>query len=250
MKYLIALFVGILTGVAVFAAGVAFNPFISKQGLSPLAVTDSQTVTLFYSGVASDAIVFTNDGESVTSVHPEKVLQLWEASIRQTSASVNVLRDGRGAVAGLGIKMSSLSESTRLFAGKAIVDSVWYVYLPGRGGMFIEQTENYWDYLRGIVLPAYRSSANTWRGIWLGNLTAGPGALGTAKVTGISGEFSGLEMLAVESLTVRAWRAAGGPLAAEGQLLIEFPAEAVDQFSVDELSSDESPVDEAFVDDE
>jgi len=239
MKYLIVLIIGMLTGVAVFAAGVAYNPFIGKQGLSPLAVTDLQTVTLTYSGVASDGIVFTNDGESRISPYPEKVLQLWEASIRQTSASVKVLRDGRGQVAGLGIKMSSLSEATRLFSGKAIVDSVWYVYLPGRGGMFIEQTENYWDYLRGIVLPAYRSSTKTWQGAWLGNLTVGPGALGTAKVTGSSGEFSGLEMLAVESLTVRTWRAAGGPLAAEGQLLIEVPREKVDESLVDEAFVEE-----------
>jgi hypothetical protein len=245
MKYLLVLIIGIISGAVIFAAGVAFNPFVSKQGLSPLAVTDSQTVTLTYSGVASDGIVFTNDGESRVSPHPEKVLQLWEASIRQTSASVKELRDGRGQVAGLGIKMSSLSEATRLFAGKAIVDSVWYVYLPGRGGMFIEQTENYWDFLRGIVLPAYRSSANTWQGNWLGNLTAGPGALGTAKATGSSGEFSGLEMLAVESLVVRAWRTDGGSLAAEGQLLIELPPELSDDSSVDE-----SPVDEAFVEDE
>ncbi len=240
MKYLIALIIGIISGAAIFAAGVAFNPFVGKQGLSPLAVTDSQTVTLTYSGVASDDVVFTNDGESRISPYPEKVLQLWEASIRQTSASVKILRDGRGQVAGLGIKISSLSEATRLFAGKAIVDSVWYVYLPGRGGMFIEQTENYWDFLRRIVLPAYRSSANIWQGSWIGNLTAGPGALGTAKVAGSSGEFSGLEMLAVESLTVRAWRTVGGPLAAEGQLLIELPPDA----------DDESPVDEALVEDE
>ena len=239
MKYLIALIIGILTGAAVFAAGVAYNPFISKQGLSPLAVTDLQTVVLNYSGVASNGIVFTNDGESRISPHPEKVLQLWEASIRQTSAFVKVLRDGRGQVAGLGIKISSLSEATRLFSGKAIVDSVWYLYLPGRGGMFIEQTENYWDYLRGIVLPAYRSSANTWQGAWIGNLTAGPGALGTAKVTGSSGEFSGLEMLAVESLTVRTWRTVGGPLAAEGQLLIELPRETVDESLVDEVFVEE-----------
>lgn len=245
MKYLLVLIIGIILGAAIFATGVAFNPFISKQGLSPLAVTDSQTVTLTYSGVASDGIVFTNDGDSRVSPHPEKVLQLWEASIRQTTASVKELRDGRGQVAGLGIKMSSLSEATRLFAGRAIVDSVWYVYLPGRGSMFIEQTENYWDYLRGIVFPAYRSSENTWRGFWLGNLTAGPGALRTAKVTGSSGAFSGLEMLAVESLTVRAWRAVDGPLAAEGQLLIELPPEVADDSSVDE-----SPVDEAFVEDE
>ena len=75
--------------------------------------------------------------------------------------------------------------------------------------MYIEQTENYWDYLREIVLPGYRSSANTWKGAWIGNMTSGPGALSTAKVTGGSGEFAGMDMLGVESLSVRAWRVDG-----------------------------------------
>jgi hypothetical protein len=116
-----------------------------------------------------------------------------------------------------------LSEKTRLLSGKALVDSIWYVYLPGRGAFFLEQTENYWDYLRSVVLPAYRSSANAWKGSWLGNVTAGPGALGTARVTGSSGEFEGMEMLAVESILVKAWRVEGGPVAAEGRLLLELP---------------------------
>lgn len=244
MKYLIALIIGILTGAILFGAGLAYNPLISKPALSPLAVTDLQTVTLTYSGVASDSIVFTNDGESRVHPYPEKVLQLWEAPVRQTSAAVKVLRDGRNQVAGLGIKISSLSESTRLLAGNALVDSVWYVYLPGRGSLFIEQTENYWDYLREIVLPAYRSSANTWKGIWLGNVTVGPGALGTAKVTGSSGEFAGMETLGVESLSVRAWRVDGGPLAAEGQLLIELPSERIDDTAIDEPSIDEALTEE------
>ena len=58
MKYIIALLLGLFTGVVLFAAGVIYNPFIGKQMLSPLAVTDAQTVTLSYSGVASDAIMY------------------------------------------------------------------------------------------------------------------------------------------------------------------------------------------------
>jgi hypothetical protein len=230
MKYVVVLIAGILTGAALFAVGLAYNPFIGKAALSPLAVTDSQTVTLSYSAVASESVVFTNDGESRISPHPQKIQQLWEAPIRQTYAMATVLRDGRNQVAGLGIKMASAAESTRLFEGKALINSVWYVFLPGRGSFFVDQTENYWDYLRDIVLPAYRSSAGTWKGIWTGNITSGPGALGTARVVGGSGEFDGLEMLGVESLSVRAWRVVGGPLAADGQLTIELPAER----SVDE----------------
>ncbi len=241
MKYASALIIGFLVGVALFAAGVAYNPFISKQGLSPLSVTDAPTVTLAYTGVAAESILYSNNGESRIKPQPEKVLQLWEASIRQTSVSVVVLSDGRNQVAGLGIKLSSLSEATRLFSGKALVNSVWYVYLPGRGSLFIEQSENYWGYLRGIVLPAYRNSANTWTGNWLANLTAGPGVLGTAKVAGGSGDFAETDMLAVESLLMHAWRVDGGPVAAEGQLVIELP---IDESLVYDTSGDEELLDD------
>ena len=223
MKYMIVLLLGLLTGAAIFAAGLAYNPFISKPGLSPLEVGDSPTISLAYSAVASDSIFYTNDGESTIEPYPENVLQLWESTIRQSFAMATVLRDARNQTVGLGIKISSLSDKSRLLSGRAIADSVWYVYLPGRGAFFVEQSENYWDYLRNIVLPAYRSSANAWKGTWLGNVTTGPGALGTAKVTGSSGDFEGLSMLGVESLSVKVWRVDGGPVAAEGRLLIELP---------------------------
>ena len=239
MKYLVTLILGVLMGSVLFSIGLIYNPLVGRQGLSPLTVTDLPTVTLSYSGVASDGIIFTNNGESRTGPYPAKILQLWEATIRQTSATVKELRNGRDQVVGLGVKFSSLSEATRPFEGKALVDSVWYVYLPGRGGMFIEQTENYWDYLREIIIPAYRSSANIWTGTWLGDVTTGPGALGTAKVIGGSGEFAGKEMLGVESLSVRAWRVDGGPLSVKGQLLIELSPDSMDEPAAEALAEEE-----------
>ncbi len=224
MKYIIVWLLGLATGAIIFAAGISYNPFISAQGLSPLAVTDSQTIALSYSGVATDNLIYTNDGESTIQPYPEKVLQLWEAPIRKTSAMATVLRDGRNQAVGYGIKIASWSEKTKLIEGQAIVDSVWYVYLPGRGGIFIDQYENHWDFLRNVVIPAYRSSGKVWKGSWLGNITAGPGSLATAKVTGVSGEFDGLDMLGVETLSVKAWRVDGGAAAADGQLLLELPA--------------------------
>ncbi len=224
MKYILSLLLGLATGAALFAVALAYNPLFGKQGLSPLAVTDSQTVTLGYPLVASEAIVFTNDGESRIKPHPEKVLQLWEAPIRQTAAAAVVLWDSRSRTAGLGIKFASASEDTRLLEGQAIVNSIWYLYLPGRGSLFIDQSENYWQYLRDIVIPAYRSSSDTWKGQWLGNITNGPGILGTSRVTGGSGEFQGLSMLGVESRAIRAWRSDRGVIAGEGQLVIELPS--------------------------
>lgn len=223
MKYLISLFLGVVVGAAIFAAGMLINPFVDSRKLSPISVTDSQTLTLSYSAVATNSILHTNNGESRIAPHPEKVLQLWEAPIRQTSAVVSLLYDARSQPVGLGIKFSSDSERTRLLNGEALVDSAWYVYLPGRGGFFVEQSENYWTYIRDVVFPAYRSASNAWKGSWLGDVTAGPGALGTARATGGSGEFEGNVMPAVESLLVRAWSAKSGPVAADGRMTIELP---------------------------
>jgi len=157
--------------------------------------------------------------------HPVKGQQLWEAPIRKTRAMATVLTDSRGQATGIGIKFSSDSESTNILNGQAIVDSVWHVYMPERGSLFVAQSENYWSYLREIVIPAYWSSADSWRGIWRGNITAGPGALETARVVGGSGEFTGLRSEGVETLSAKAYSVELGPVAVDGELSIEIPRE-------------------------
>lgn len=226
MKYLIALLLGLSVGAAIFVIALIYNPLNAKGGLSPLSVSNSEVIALSFSGVPSEAIVFTNDGESRLKPFPEKVQQLWEAPVRLSSMMVTAMRDARGRTAGIGIKFSSLSESTRLLQGEAMVDSAWYIYLPGRGSLFIEQTENHWQFVRDVMVPAYRSSANSWKGKWIGDLTAGPGALRTAAVTGGAGLLQGLKMEAVESLLAQAYSLENGPVAAEGRLLIELPRAA------------------------
>lgn len=224
MKYVVALVAGLLLGALVFVVGLIYNPFVSKQNLSPVTVTSSQTITLSYSGTATDSIVLTNNGESETTPYPAKVLQLWERSIRQSTVMVTVLRDGLNRTAGIGVKISSLSEDTDLLAAKALVDSVWYMYLPGKGAYFVEQSENYWSYLRQVVLAAHRSSANVWKGNWHMDTTFGPGALRTARVTAGSGPFEGQEMLGVESLTTFVYSVNDGPVSAQGRFIIELPS--------------------------
>lgn len=232
MKFLIALLLGILSGTALFVLAMIYNPFLADRGISPLAVSDAEVFALNFSAVPSDAIVFTNDGNSVRKPQPAKVQQLWEAPIRKTQAMATVMRDARGQTAGIGVKLSSLSEQTRLLKGDALVDSVWYLYLPDRGSLFLQQSENYWTFLRDVSWPAYRNGANNWKGKWNGNLTAGPGALGTARVTGGSGSFRGLTMEGVESLFADAYSADQGPISADGRLLIELPASAVESETI------------------
>ena len=224
MKYIASLVLGVLVGLVVFAAGLLVNPFIANRGLSPLAVTNAEVIALNFANVPADSIAYTNDGESLHKPYPEKVLELWEAPIRMTSAMVTVMRDARNQVAGFGVKFMSSSEATRLFNGEVIMDSVWYVYLPEHGSMFIEQTENYFPFIREVAFPAWRSSANSWRGDWLGDLSVGPGALGTAAVSGGSGRVEGLRMEGIESMSVDAFSADFGLVSAEGRLIIEMSA--------------------------
>mgnify|MGYP001827419075 FL=1 len=223
MKYVVSLFLGLVVGVALFVAGILYNPFIGARGLSPLSVTNAEVITLNFANVPAESIAYTNDGESLHEPYPEKVLQLWEAPIRSTSAMATVMRDARNQVSGIGVKFSSDSESTRLLKGEVIVDSVWYVYLPEHGSLFIQQTENYFPFVREVAFPAWRSSASSWRGTWNGDLTVGPGALGTAAVTGGSGRVKGLRMEGVESMSVRAFSADIGLVSSQGRLIIEMP---------------------------
>ena len=223
MKYVITLVLGMIVGAVLFTLALIHNPFTGDRRLSPLTVTNAEVISLGYTVVPAESLVFTNDGESLQPPHPPKVAQLWEPAVKQTSASMAVMRDARGQPAGIGVKVASRSESTDLLRGDAIVDSAWYIYLPRHGGLFIGQSENYWRFLREVAFPAWRSSAKTWRGAWVGDLTAGPGELGMAYAYGTSGRLEDLEMEAVESLSVKAFSSDRGLVSAEGRLTIALP---------------------------
>jgi hypothetical protein len=220
-KYLVALLLGMITGVVLLVLLLYFNPLNNPKTLSPLSVSQNEVITLNYSAVAANSLVYTNDGESQVEPYPAKVLQLWEATIRRTNAMATVMKGSRNQPVAIGVKFSSDSESTDILNGRAIVDSVWHIYMPGRGSLFIHQNENYWNYLREVVIPAYWSSGDNWRGLWNGQVTAGPGALATARVIGGSGEFAGMVSVAVESLSAQAYSVDHGPVALDSVLVIE-----------------------------
>jgi hypothetical protein len=223
MKYAISLVIGMIVGLTLFVLGLYFNPFVGNPSVSPLAVSDLDLVDLSYSLVASDSIVFTNDGESHIKPHPAKVLQLWEPTVNRTRGFVTVLTDSRGQPAGLGIKVSSDSEATAIIDGEVMVNSAWHIYLPEHGTFLVDQTENYWPYVRDIVIPARVSSGDNWRGSWHGIISAGPGALGTARVTAGNGPYVGAEAEAVESITARAYSSLTGPVGMSGNLTLALP---------------------------
>ena len=89
--------------------------------------------------------------------------------------------------------------------------------------MMIDQSENYWAYIRDVMIPARMSSGDNWRGIFHRVMTSGPGSVGTAQVSGGSGDFAGITAESVESLTVNGYSSATGPVSMEGSLTIAMP---------------------------
>jgi hypothetical protein len=76
MKYLVSLLVGMIFGAAMLLAALYLNPFASKAKMSPLAVTDEKLISLHYTLVPSEKILFTNDGESERKPHPTMLHQI------------------------------------------------------------------------------------------------------------------------------------------------------------------------------
>ncbi len=224
MKYLVSLVIGMLVGATLFAAGMYYNPFAERQTVSPLAMSDDEHLDFTYTAVPGEAILYTDNGESIISTHPDRVAELWEPAIVDTRIAVNLLIDSRGEAMGLGIKFSTDSEQTRLISSQALVNSVWHIYLPGQGTLLVYQVENYWSYVREVVVPARWSSGDNWKGSFFRIMTQGPNALGTARVTGGTGNFAGMSAEAVESLTAQAYSAIDGPVSMHGNMTITLPA--------------------------
>ena len=226
MKYVIAILTGILVGAALFVAGMYFNPFAEQQMVSPLAISSDEHLSFTYTAVPGEAILYTDHGESVIKPHPDRVTELWEPAVVDTRIFVTLLNNSRGKLAGLGIKFSTDSEQTAIINSKVLVNSAWHIYVPGQGTLLVDQIENYWSYLREIVVPARWSSGDNWKGSFFRIMTQGPGALGTARVTGGNGNFAGMSSEAVESLTARAYSATLGPVSMDGGLTITLPQAA------------------------
>ena len=223
MKYLISLLIGMSTGASLFAAGMYFNPFAEQVTVSPLAVSDDEHLDFTFTSVPGESILYTDNGESIINTHPDRVTELWEPAVVDTRIAVTMLNDSRGTPVGLGIKFSSDSEQTALINSQALVNSAWHIYIPGEGTMLVDQIENYWAYLREIVIPARWSSGDNWRGSFFRVMTHGPSALGTGRVTGGTGNFAEISSEAVETLTARAYSANDGLVSANGGLTITLP---------------------------
>ena len=220
---MISMLGGILAGIVLFVLGIYFNPVTGRPLISPLTISKDPVMDLHYSTVKEAGLLFTNKKQNSSKIYPANVLELSEPALRDTGVLVTLLQDTAGNVVGLGIKMLSKSETTALITGAAIANSIWHIYLRNRGTIMIAQTENYWPYIRDVVIPAHLNSERSWQGRFHHITTNGPETLGTARVSGGNGLFTDLTTSSVESLTVAHYSSETGSVTLDGNLKIVIP---------------------------
>ena len=100
MRIWISLFLGFVVGAILFLSVFYFAPMSKAQTLSPLAVVDTQRYEYSYSLNSSDALIFTNNGNSRIRPNPLKVQEFWEPAIEHTQALVTVLHNANNQPVG------------------------------------------------------------------------------------------------------------------------------------------------------
>ena len=177
-----------------------FNPLTSSNDRVPISANSSQALDLRFGSHVSDALAYTNGGFDELPVRPAGIGELWHPTLNGAHAAVHALENSHGAVVGVGVKFLAPSERSRLLTGDILVDSSWNVLLPGTGSFFVDQTENYWPFLRSVALPAMRAEDKRWQGDFETDLTVGPAPTLEGRMIGASGVLRGHRGEAREAL--------------------------------------------------
>ena len=214
---------GIFVGIFLFLQAIYLNPLTDRDSVSPLALSSHQMLELHFSTALDGKQLVPTQEKNRNVLSTYATAKFSEPTLRDTTVFLTILKNTTDHVAGLGIKMLSKSDTTSLIKGAAIANSVWHIYLPASGTIMIGQTENYWAYIRDIVIPAHLASDKSWQGTFHRITTTGPEPQGTANVSGGNGLFKNLTTSASESLTVAHYLAGTGPVTMEGNLKIVIP---------------------------
>ncbi len=91
MKYLGSLVIGMLLGATLFAAGMYYNPIRRTPDSFTTCDVGRRASGFHYTAVPGETILYTDNGESVSSTHPDRVAELWEPAIVDTRIAVNLL---------------------------------------------------------------------------------------------------------------------------------------------------------------
>ena len=221
MRHLLVALLGLLLGVAGGSAVIYYNPFTESSSSAP-APTDR---VLRYS-LPDQVLEFSLGEDARLMGQPVGEDALWEETIARAAVLGLTLDNDADQPAAVASRVMATSSATDLLLEGVLVRDYWLVTIPREGTLFVEADSNVWPFLKQALIPAWLLD-RPWQGpsdYWP---TAGPGADGTALVTGTAGEFEGAEGSAIERYTVTAVNRQDRTIAARGELYLHLPGPQV-----------------------
>lgn len=125
-----------------------------------------------------------------------------EPVIRAGLALITRVHDERGEIVGVATELEAGHEDSNLLAGRLMTHTTWTVVLPGRGGLFLYQTEDNWKLATRIIGPAVLGG-ESWKGAWHHLNTLGPRSDGHGEIVAATGEFANRPGTFVEHAEMR-----------------------------------------------
>lgn len=168
--------------VIVFAAFAALP-------MTPLAAATQLKEETFFTRLPADTVAVTAGKYLAPGTRvPADIQPFSEATIEGGLADLQKIRNKAGEVVGFGIQLETW-EPDATGKPKPEFETTWTVVLPGRGTLFLYQTEN--PAILFSKVGEARAAPQPWHGAIDERTTTGPGPGGVGIIVGGTGEFEG-----------------------------------------------------------
>jgi hypothetical protein len=171
------------------------NPFASRSATAAITETgaDGYVLETFYARAPEDGIAATHDGDPNKPVQafPQGIPHLNDEHIANGFVLLNKVRNKDGVVVGFASEMEEVGRESNILQGRMIMYSTWTIEIPGRGTLFLYETEDASEFAKKVIIPAM-TLGKTWDEPWTFVTTSGPAPDGRGIIIGGTGEFQGV----------------------------------------------------------
>jgi hypothetical protein len=210
----ISFLVGALIGAALLLLGLYLFPFAHAgrtERVMPAFEKSASHIELFrllLGGENSgDVVSITTSGDpAIFPNAPAGTEFLQEPNIRDGLALITLVRNADDKIVGFATELEAGHENSSLLKGKVMTHTTWTVIVPGRGALFLYQTEDNWILFKRFVLPALLFDKR-WQGSWKNLNTLGPSPEGYGQIIAATGAFAGQAQHFIEYAELRKFHA-------------------------------------------
>lgn len=203
-----AAFMGFATGAVLVLAGLYCFPFhhlTRTERVLPL-VGDGRVLEQYtldgYLDRPGTIVALSHGGITPFATLPAGEPLIPEPVVRSGLALITRVHDAKGEIVGVATELEAGHEDSNLLAGKLMTHTTWTVVLPGRGGLFLYQTEDNWWLATRIIGPAVLGG-ESWKGTWHHLNTIGPRPDGHGEIVAATGRFANRPGTFVEHAEMR-----------------------------------------------